>query len=369
MIDHPVIARLAFVALIVVAALDIWLVGGGGMEGRVQVAVAIGIAALFLRSRFPVVAFVATLPVAALGVSVLIPAIAIYSVGRWTRQNAVVVLCVAALCVAGIVSRYPIDWRIDTRWFVSDLIFIVMLAAAPVLLGRLVASRITLQGKITEITRAHEEGDLLRTETALARDRAQLAREMHDVVSHQVSLIAVQAGALEVSSRDELTVDIAATIRTLSVRTLDELRHMITVLRASGTSATGLSPQPTAAELVELVESSGLDVSVRGNLPPNLPAAIERAIYRTVQEALTNARKHAPGARVAVDYGSSTTHITVAVVNSHTDAPAMELPGSRHGLRGLTERAELLGGTLSAHSESDGSFRVELCLPWSSRPR
>ncbi|SEM03615.1 sensor histidine kinase [Rhodococcus maanshanensis] len=367
MIDHPLIARLAFVALIFVAALDIWLVGGG-MDGQGQAAVMIGIAALFLRSRFPVVAFVATLPVAALGVSVLIPAIAIYSVGRWIRRDAVVVLCVAALCVAGIVSRYPIDWRIDTRWFVSDLIFIVMLAAAPVLLGRLVASRITLQGKIAEITRAHEEGDVLRTETALARDRAQLAREMHDVVSHQVSLIAVQAGALEVSSRDELTADIAATIRTLSVRTLDELRHMITVLRASGTSATGLAPQPTVAQLTELVESSGLDVSVRGNLPPDLPAAIQRAIYRTVQEALTNVRKHAPGARVTVDYGSSTTTITVAVVNSHSEAPAMELPGSRHGLRGLTERAELLGGTLSAQSEPDGGFGVELCLPWSSRP-
>lgn len=104
----------------------------------------------------------------------------------------------------------------------------------------------------------------------------------------------VQAAALQVGADDPDTRQAARTIRSLSVATLDELRTMVTLLRASGGHATELAPQPTLADLRTLVESSGIDAELTGELPPTVGTPAERALYRTVQEALTNVRKHAP---------------------------------------------------------------------------
>ena len=111
------------------------------------------------------------------------------------------------------------------------------------LLGRLVQARRDLAHRLSEIEEAREHERLLRSQAVLARERAQLAREMHDVVSHQVSLIAVQTGALQVAATDPDFEEGARTIRSLSVDTLDELRHMVTLLRASG----GRPPSSPAA--------------------------------------------------------------------------------------------------------------------------
>jgi signal transduction histidine kinase len=186
---------------------------------------------------------------------------------------------------------------------------------------------------------------------------------MHDVVSHQVSLIAVRAGALQVGSRDPGTRDAAATIRRLSVQTLEELRHMVSVLRASGSRPTELTPQPSLADLRRLVDSSGIEAELCTDLPDDLPPAVQRAVYRTVQEALTNARKHAPGATatIHVRHRGGTVHATVA--NTAPTRPALPLPGAHHGLVGLRQRAELLGGTVASGPTPDGGYALRLELP------
>ena len=209
-------------------------------------------------------------------------------------------------------------------------------------------------------SRQHERE--LYAQTVLARERNQLAREMHDVVSHQVSLIAVQAEALQVTASDPAAKEAASAIRSLASTTLEELRSMVMLLRAAGTRSPGLAPQPTVSDLEDLVTASGLAVTMEGSLPPDLGSARERAVYRTVQEALTNVRKHAPGSAVTVRQWSDERSVAVAIVNGCPTSTPLRLPSSHLGLLGLHERAELLGGTLVYGAEGDG-FRVELHLP------
>ncbi|MFD8287729.1 sensor histidine kinase [Streptomyces lavendulae] len=164
------------------------------------------------------------------------------------------------------------------------------------------------------------------------------------------------AGALQVSTDSTDTKEAARTIRTLSAATLDELRHMVAVLRASdGPDSgpdTGRGPRPGLDRLDGLMADSGLDVTLTGEVPRDAGPAVQRAAYRTVQEALTNVRKHAPG---------STVEVTVAdTVGLH---PALGLPSARHGLIGLRERAEQLGGALSHGPTPDGGYLLHVRLP------
>ncbi|KOT83066.1 histidine kinase, partial [Streptomyces rimosus subsp. pseudoverticillatus] len=133
---------------------------------------------------------------------------------------------------------------------------------------------------------------------------------------HQVSLIAVRAGALQVAAKDTDTREAARTIRSLSTNTLDELRHMVNLLRASGGRTTELTPQPTLADLHHLVATSGIETTLTGDLPPDISTTAQRTIYRTVQEALTNVRKHAPGARAEVRLWHDAAHFGVTVTNT-----------------------------------------------------
>jgi signal transduction histidine kinase len=221
-------------------------------------------------------------------------------------------------------------------------------AAAPVLIAQLHQTHRDLTRRLVEIEEAREHERALHAQAVLARERAQLAREMHDVVSHQVSLIAVRAGALQVAAKDADAKEAARTIRSLSVTTLDELRTMVTLLRASGGHITELSPQPTLADLRKLVESSGTHVELSGELPTAVGTPAQRALYRAVQEALTNVRKHAPGATACVELWQDGGGIGVTVTNTPPTRPSLSLPGSQQGLVGLRERAELLHGTLDA---------------------
>ncbi|MFI1916257.1 sensor histidine kinase [Nocardia sp. NPDC020380] len=359
-------------ALIVVAALDVWILRGQMSRAAVVVS-GLGLLCSPAARRFPVAVFACNLPAVAIGLSPLVPAIAAYHVGRYTKRPRVVGACLV-IAVAILVWRsldtetllwrhFPVDPDARPGLLLSDLMLDLMFASAPILLGRLVASRLEVQERLAEIVRGRAEREELHTQAALARDRAQLAREMHDVVSHQVSLIAVQAGALEMNAPDAQTERTAATVRELSRKTLDELRYMVTVLRASGTEASGLAPQPTVTQLPALIRDSGLDVSIRGELPTDLPAAEQRAIFRTVQEGLTNVRKYAPDAAVTVEFGGDRSEVSVVVRNTAGSGGVSGLPSGGHGLRGLRERAELLEGTLTAGPRADGGFGLELRLP------
>jgi signal transduction histidine kinase len=190
---------------------------------------------------------------------------------------------------------------------------------------------------------------------------------MHDVVSHQVSLMAVQAGALAMTAPDAATRGTASTLRSLAAKTLTELREMVSILR-DGDQASAISPQPRLADLPRLVRDSGTGAALRadGVLELDWPAPTQRAAYRIVQEALTNVRKHATGAEVGVELTRDADGLRVLVRNGPPPRAAQlpgQLPGGGHGLLGLRERAELLGGSLRHEPTGNGGFELVAKLP------
>ncbi|GAA2055197.1 histidine kinase [Leifsonia soli] len=347
---------------VAVAAIDAFLYNGEPDAATVVTCV-VASAAMLIRRRWPLVAFLLTLPAALVANILAAPVIALFALSVRTRNRWLLVVC-GGLFAAAEAIGWPITDQLvaNQNWTFVTFVYQLATAAAPILLGQLVQIAADLRARIDEIeaTKRHERE--LYAQSLLARERNQLAREMHDVVSHQVSLIAVQAGALQVTAPDEETRGAAASIRALSSTTLDELRSMVTLLRAAGTESPGLAPQPTVADLPGLIAASGLPVTFSGELPDDLGSSSQRAIYRTVQEALTNARKHAPGAPVSVHLWSNETSYGVTVVNGRATEPPLLLPSSRLGLIGLRERAELLGGSLSSGA-TEGGFHIHLVLP------
>jgi signal transduction histidine kinase len=230
------------------------------------------------------------------------------------------------------------------------------------LVGRVVGVR-------NERARAlHESRDQHAAE-AVAAERARIARELHDVVSHSLAAIVMQSGGARhvLDSDPERARDSLAAIEQTARRGLEEMRRMLGLLGDAGTADEGLAPQPGLARLEELVaavRSAGLEVTttVTGE-PVLLPAAVDVAAYRVVQEALTNVMKHA-GARTAavrVAYCPDGLEIEVLDDGSGEDPGA---PGAGRGLIGMRERVQLLGGTVDTDAREPGpGFRVTARVP------
>jgi signal transduction histidine kinase len=203
--------------------------------------------------------------------------------------------------------------------------------------------------------------------------REEIAREMHDVLAHRLSLLSVHAGALEFNPGAP-AADVrraAEVIRDSAHEALQDLREVIGVLRAptAGPDGTEGRPQPTLADVERLMAESretGTGVTYRQEArdADGLPAAMGRTAYRVVQEGLTNARKHAPGTEITVTVsGRPGKGLTVAVTNPLPGGPGTAIPGAGQGLIGLGERAELAGGRLE-HGPRGGSFVLRAWLPW-----
>jgi signal transduction histidine kinase len=326
----------------------------------------LGAVALMLRHRLPLTTFALTLPTALVTDAVVAPMAALYTLSSLNRHRLLLAGCALAYAI---IDFLPWPWSSLDATELSQtnnlfhLSYTLATAAAPVFLGQLVQARRELSLRLADISEAREQERLLTAQSVLAKERAQLAREMHDVVSHQVSLIAVQAGALQVSGRDAETRQAAATIRRLSVQTLEELRHMVGVLRASGSRPTELTPQPSLADLEHLVGASGIEAKLETDLPEELPPTVQRAVYRTVQEALTNVRKHAPGAAATVRVRHRDGVLRATVTNTAPTRPAFALPSAQNGLVGLAQRAELLGGTVASGPTAHGGYELRLELP------
>ncbi|MFG2226903.1 sensor histidine kinase [Streptomyces sp. NPDC048644] len=370
------------------AVVDALLVNG--LELLLELAVSLVAAtALLLRRRFPLLVFLFTLPGLYIGYIWFAPMIALYTLAARRPGRVRLGIC-AALLIAAHFFPYPMSDLEPTAYRENTLVLIdaCVTCAAPIALGLLVRTRRELAVRVEDLTRSLRREDRLLADRVQATERARLAREMHDVVAHQVSLISLQAGAVQVSTGDEAARAGARTIRELSVRTLEELRHMVGVLRAAGgTEETGgPAPQPDLAELPRLIEMSGLAVTYEGGVVAGSGGAhgaktVERAAFRTVQEALTNVRKHAPGARVRVRVdpvegagpegagaadGPGPCGLRVEIRNGPPDetATAPALPGGGHGLVGLRERAQSLGGTLETRHTSEGGFVVRAEFPY-----
>lgn len=350
--------------LVVLAALDAWINLFDEATPLMWACAVVGCAGLFLRGRFPLAVFLLTLPMTLFMDVAVAPIAALYTLAAVTRDRRLLVGC-ALLNAAADTLAWPLSdtFAGDRTWTLIQFAYTLATAFAPVLFGQLVQARHDVARQLVEVEEAREHEHALYSQTVLARERAQLAREMHDVVSHQVSLIAVQAGALQVATKDPQAREAARTIRVLSVNTLDELRHMVTLLRASGGKATELTPQPTLADVQQLIANSGIETTLTGELPADISTTAQRTVYRTIQEALTNVRKHAPGARAEVRLWHDAHHFGVTVTNTAPTRPAVPLPSSRQGLIGLRERAELLRGTFTAGPTAQGGYEVELRAP------
>ncbi|MFD3513692.1 sensor histidine kinase [Streptomyces sp. NPDC058657] len=234
-----------------------------------------------------------------------------------------------------------------------------------------VRSRRQLVEALRERAVRAEAEAVLRAEQAQRLAREAIAREMHDVLAHRLSLLSVHAGGLEFRP-DAPPAEVAraaGVIRDSAHEALQDLREIIGVLRSPGAGDED-RPQPTLDTLDALVAESrqaGAKATLDNRVadPAAVPAATGRTVYRIAQEGLTNARKHAPGAEVTVTVtGRAGEGLCVEIRNPAPVGDPPEVPGSGQGLIGLTERATLAGGRLSHGPGPDGGFAITAWLPW-----
>jgi signal transduction histidine kinase len=238
-------------------------------------------------------------------------------------------------------------------------------AIGPLLALYFTARHEVLQGLRDRAERAEQERYLL-AEQARAEERARLAGEMHDVVTHRVSLMVLQAGALGITAKDEATRQAAEELRAAGCQALDELRDLVGILRTGPDS----DQTPSTSGLPALIAEStaaGTPAELAEDGDPALASpVVGRTAYRIVREALTNARKHAPGAAVLAQISYGESRVRVAVSNGPATRGAdseLSGTGSGLGLAGLRQRIELMHGTLRAGPAPDGGFRVEAVMP------
>ena len=221
-------------------------------------------------------------------------------------------------------------------------------------------SQLAEQAELTELERARR---------AVLEERTRIAREMHDVVAHHMSMIAVQAETapfrvpeLSDPARAEL-----ATIAESARSALSDMRRLLGVLRADDEKALK-APQPGLDELSVLVDKArqaGVELSVEATVLTTVPEAVGLAAYRIIQEGLANAARHSPGRPVRLEARAEDEQL-ILVIRNESDHPDAVVDGEGHGLRGMRERAELLGGTLRTGPDGAGGFRVEATLPYTS---
>ncbi|GAA4993871.1 sensor histidine kinase [Streptomyces siamensis] len=284
-------------------------------------------------------------------------------------------VAVGALSVTVLVT-YFLQGLVGGTVYRPTGVLAVVVFAAVVLLGT------ALRGRREARTQLVEQASLTAEERArrtLLEERNRIARELHDVVAHHMSVISIQAQVaphLVENPTDELKENLEG-IRQNALEALTELRRVLGVLRSenpedpyglgAGTGAAPDSPQPTLDRLDALVENTraaGLVVTteITGEQLPLAPG-VELSAYRIVQEALSNALRHAPGSAVHVELWHFPRGLQVRVVNSRPAHPAPPSPGAGHGLLGMRERAAMLGGTLVTSETACGGFAVAAFLP------
>lgn len=338
---------------------------------------AVTLALLPLRRRHPLV--VACLTSAACAVSVTSMGPAALAVASMVARRHRIAIVAAVFLAGSIVSEFVYRPRFlftegGAFEAVSGVVLGGVFFAAAVAAGYYVAARRELVDSLRERALTAEREQALAAKVARDAERNRIAREMHDVLAHRISMVALHAGAL--TYRDDLdrgqTAETAQTIQENAQLALAELREVLGVLRADG--ATGISadaPQPTLAQLPALLadaREAGSAVRLDSGklLARTFPETLSRTAFRIVQEALTNARKHAPGEPVVIRLTGAEGEVLEVEIRNPLADRASAAPSSGVGLLGLAERAELAGGTFAHGPRPDGSFVVTARLPWQS---
>ncbi|MEV7355741.1 histidine kinase [Kitasatospora sp. NPDC091276] len=385
------------IGLAVLAALECALSTIAFLSGRVHLDAAgvagtslLGVVAggsLVLRRRWPAVPVLVTLVAMPGMLGVLLLVVSLYTLAatwEWpTRRWRVVALSALAfaetVAVMMVSMLTPGDTAVEQPPLWGQVLIAVLvsvgLTVPPVVTGLYVGARRRLIDSLKD--RAHgleTELDLLaeqaqeRARRARLEERTRIAREMHDVVAHRVSLMVVHAGALEriVAKDPEKAAQSAKLMGEVGRQALNELREILGVLRMDDER----QPEPDSlAGLPRLVDQSraagmAVTLTVSGSRQ-EFTGEAEQTAYRVVQEGLTNAHKHAGGAQVSVLLAYAPNGVRVSVVNACPGGGggAAKLPSGGNGLVGMRERVIALGGTFSSGPEADGGFRVEAVLP------
>ncbi|MFE1369096.1 sensor histidine kinase [Streptomyces anulatus] len=280
---------------------------------------------------------------------------------RVRPRRAVAALALSLAPALFVVLRTPSLPQVNPG--LTSLVLVTALALGIALRSlRLARKDLVVQAELTAEERARR---------TLLEERGRIARELHDVVAHHMSVISIQAQVaphLVEHPTEELRENLTG-IRENALEALAELRRVLGVLRSEDAPAQSArhAPQPgldRLDELVATVRSAGLAVTVSTTGAPRpLSPGVELSAYRIVQEALSNVMRHAPGASAGVAIGHRPSGVTVRVVNSPPDRPATPSPGVRHGLLGMRERTTMLGGELATGPTPDGGWEVTAILP------
>lgn len=357
-------------AVVLVFSLTAWVsVLGDRTPAERVVDVALGVLAFVLvsyRRRRPLAVAVACVVLAAFSLLATGPSIlAIVSLATGRHWKQVVGVGVLSVLSGEVLLLLNPTSQTDPRWVASALN--TAFAAATIAWGMYVGSRRELLWNLRRRAEVAEAERDLRVAQSRLEERTRIAREMHDVLAHRISQIAVRAGALHYRTDlgpDEVR-DSAEIIRDSAHLALTDLRGVLGLLR-DGTGEPQRVPQPAYDDLVDLVEearSSGMRVTVDDELRHHVPDGVGRTVYRIVQEGLTNARKHAPAAEVGIELTGTPGEGVAVVMRNAVGFERTATPGAGLGLVGLMERAELSGGTLE-HGREGPDFVVRAWVPW-----
>ncbi|HEX3782677.1 MAG TPA: histidine kinase [Pseudonocardiaceae bacterium] len=323
--------------------------------------------ALPLRLRWPWLAMLACL-VALSGGLGLAPAIAgLYRVGR--RDKPLVILGWATAAV--LASAVPVLITQDLSWSDATLTvaFSILWMTAPSAGGVLITTRQQLTESLAELRRARQAELEAREEQARAQERTRIGQEIHDAVGHHATLIAVEAAALASTTEAAETRRVALRVRALAKESLSEMRAALGLADEPQEAGSGLADLPV---LLGRARQAGVQISFDEpeSLPTNgLAPVVGRAVFRIVQESLTNATKYAPGTLIRVRLTHDGAQLMVSVVSGPPVAPTVAgIEGGGMGLAGMAERARTAGGTLQVERDDDGLFTVRARLPLRGHP-
>ncbi|MEU4313690.1 histidine kinase [Nocardia sp. NPDC024068] len=373
-----------FGALLYLAGFHMLFVSGDTPSSPIPVRLAVlalACAVLFIRRRAPVAAMLAGLLPLALDLSLgptlpvwlvytdLIYAAVVYGTRR-QMQGAVVAWLTLSAIVAGVALAITGNWRV--------MMLALVLAAAFVGTSLWWGLTVRAHKETAEAERARGRALSLVAQldrrAAVDDERKAMARDLHDVIAGQLSAIALQSEAalagIDGSGADPRLTGILTSIRANSVDALQEMRTMIGLLRRDGDSEDATAPGRLAqlSRLVTAARQAGVRVRFHQDTGTGAPpGAVDQAAYRIIQEAVTNAMKHAPGREVAIDVTTEAGELVLTVRNALPATPAVPDPesGARRGLTNMRERAVALGGTFRAGPES-GTWWVRARLPFAA---
>jgi signal transduction histidine kinase len=360
------IGPVVFILIVGLGALGVAKHAGVGGRGLLLLGLVVSAVALLNRHRWPLIVLAVVLALSlglGWGPVVVLPVLlALFTVAEYSARPKLIA-ATAITAAAVIVTEVIHGPSLSITSVISHLVAIGLAVAV----GLYLRARADYINGLRERAERLERERGLRSQQAVAEERVRIARELHDVVAHNVSLMVVQAQALAATGSGDEQRTALNQVADLGRDALSEMHRMLGVLRIQEAGTPERAPQPGVRDLDTLIartRQAGLQTSfVQEGQPRELPAAIDLSAYRIVQEALTNVIRHARAehARVTLSWGAETLEVTVLDDGVGNGSPPDDAGG--HGLIGMRERVSLFGGNLQTGQVNGGGYRVHAVLP------